>query len=75
MTPPGTPAPTSHPPREGSPPSARTRGTRNGDVEAVAESLTVNGQYRPIVVTTDGTILAGNHVRRRPPSAGTGSRR
>ena len=31
-------------------------------MEAVAESLTVNGQYRPIVVTTDGTILAGNHT-------------
>ena len=38
------------------------RNARNGDVEAVAESLTVNGQYRPIVVTTDGTILAGNHT-------------
>lgn len=38
------------------------RNARNGDVDAVAESLTVNGQYRPIVVTTDGTILAGNHT-------------
>ena len=35
---------------------------KNGDVEAIAESLRVNGQYRPIVTTTDGTILAGNHT-------------
>jgi len=35
---------------------------RNGDTDAIAESLTTNGQYRPIVATTDGTILAGNHT-------------
>ena len=28
----------------------------------IAESLTVNGLYRPIVTTKDGTILAGNHT-------------
>lgn len=36
---------------------------RRGDVEAVAESLRVNGQYRPIVVNRPtGEILAGNHT-------------
>ncbi len=35
---------------------------RNGDVDAIAESLTVNGQYKPIVVARDGTVLAGNHT-------------
>lgn len=35
---------------------------RNGDTEAIAASLQENGQYRPIVTTTDGTILAGNHT-------------
>lgn len=36
---------------------------RKGNVEALAESLRVNGQYRPIVVqqSTD-YILAGNHL-------------
>lgn len=38
------------------------RNPRNGDVEAIAESLRMNGQYRPLVVTEDGTILAGNHT-------------
>jgi hypothetical protein len=31
-------------------------------VDVIAESLKVNGQYRPIVTTRDGTILAGNHT-------------
>jgi len=35
---------------------------RNGDTDAIAQSLQVNGQYRPIVITKDGTILAGNHT-------------
>ena len=35
---------------------------RNGDIELIAESLATNGQYKPIVVTKDGTILAGNHT-------------
>lgn len=35
---------------------------RVGDVGAIKESLETNSQYRPIVVTTDGTILAGNHT-------------
>lgn len=35
---------------------------RRSDVDAIAESLQVNGQYRPIVTVTDGTILAGTHT-------------
>lgn len=35
---------------------------RNGDTDAIQESLRVNGQYKPIVVADDGTILAGNHT-------------
>lgn len=39
------------------------RNPRRGDVAAIAESLTFNGQYKPIVVRT-GTmeVLAGNHT-------------
>lgn len=35
---------------------------RRSDVDAIAESLRTNGQYRPIVTTADGTILAGTHT-------------
>lgn len=35
---------------------------RYGDVDSLKESLTLNGQYKPIVTTTNGTILAGNHT-------------
>jgi hypothetical protein len=35
---------------------------RNGDVEAIAESVRVNGVYRPVIVARDGTILAGHHL-------------
>jgi hypothetical protein len=35
---------------------------KNGDIDAIAESLRVNQQYRPIVIAQDGTILAGNHT-------------
>ena len=36
---------------------------RRGNIDAIAESLRVNGQYRPIVVREeDNTILAGNHT-------------
>lgn len=38
------------------------RNPRNGDVDAIVESLRVNGQYRPLVTTKDGTILSGNHT-------------
>lgn len=32
----------------------------NGDVDAVKDSLLINGLYRPIYATTDGVILAGH---------------
>jgi ParB-like chromosome segregation protein Spo0J len=35
---------------------------RNGDIDSIAESLTLNGQFKPIVTTTNGVILAGNHT-------------
>ena len=36
---------------------------RTGDVDAIAESLEVNGQYRPVVVNQrTGEVLAGNHT-------------
>jgi len=36
---------------------------RRGDVDAIAESLTVNGQYKPIVVRAGSNeVLAGNHT-------------
>ncbi|KUL23295.1 ParB/RepB/Spo0J family partition protein [Streptomyces regalis] len=44
------------------------RNPRNGDLDSIAESLSVNGQYRPIVVNRGSLtgrpneILAGNHT-------------
>lgn len=39
------------------------RNPRRGDVATIAESLTTNGQYRPIVVRTGSNqVLAGNHT-------------
>lgn len=35
---------------------------KNGDTDAIIQSLVVNGMYRPLYVTRDGTILAGNHT-------------
>ncbi len=35
---------------------------RQGDVDVLMESLRVHGQYKPIVVSEDGVILAGNHT-------------
>ena len=44
---------------------------RRGDVEEIAKSLNVNGQYKPIVVNRrDKTILAGNHTWRAARSLG-----
>lgn len=43
---------------------------RRGDVDRLAESLDRFGQYRPIVCTTDGTILAGNHTYRAAVARG-----
>lgn len=39
------------------------RNPRNGDVEAIMESMRVNGLYRPVYAqTSTGRILAGNHT-------------
>lgn len=35
---------------------------RNGDTDAIATSIEINGLYRPIYAQRDGTILAGNHT-------------
>ena len=35
---------------------------RRGDIDLIAESLSKLGQYKPIVINKDGTILAGNHT-------------
>lgn len=35
---------------------------RRGDVDLIADSLSKLGQYKPIVVNADGTILSGNHT-------------
>ena len=36
---------------------------RKGDIDAIAESLKVNGQYKPIVVQeSTGYVLVGNHT-------------
>lgn len=46
-------------------PEPYERNPRRGNVDQVAESLRVNGQYRPIVVNRrDNRILAGNHTWR-----------
>jgi hypothetical protein len=35
---------------------------KNGDVDAIEESITINGLYRPLYIDQTGTILAGNHT-------------
>ena len=36
---------------------------KNGDIDAIAESITVNGCFRPIYAQrSSGTILAGHHL-------------
>jgi len=34
---------------------------RNGDLDAIKESLQAHGQYQPIVVSADNVVLIGNH--------------
>lgn len=47
------------------------RNVRQGDVGAIATSLEINGQYRPIVVhKTTNNILAGNHTYKAALSLG-----
>lgn len=44
---------------------------RHGDVDEIAKSLAVNGQYKPIVVNRrDSAILAGNHTWKAARSLG-----
>lgn len=44
-------------------PRPRKGNPRRGDIDTIAESLTRNGQYRPIVVNKPTSeILAGNHT-------------
>jgi hypothetical protein len=35
---------------------------REGDIGAIAQSLEMNGQFRPLVCRMDGTVLIGNHT-------------
>jgi len=35
---------------------------RMGDVDVLVESLRTHGQYKPLVISEDGVILAGNHT-------------
>jgi hypothetical protein len=47
------------------------RNVRQGDVGAIATSLNLNGQYRPIVAhKTSNNILAGNHTYKAAVSLG-----
>lgn len=34
----------------------------NGDTDAIATSIEINGLYRPVYAQMDGTLLAGNHT-------------
>jgi len=47
------------------------RNPRKGDIQGIAESLRVNGQYSPVIVDSrNGNILAGNHTWRAAKSLG-----
>lgn len=35
---------------------------RTGDVDAIIESITINGVFRPVICASDYTILAGHHL-------------
>jgi hypothetical protein len=49
------------------------RNPRAGDIEAIAESMQINGMYRPIYVQkSTGYILAGNHTYAAALSLGAG---
>jgi len=40
------------------------RNPRSGKVDVIADSLQVNGQFRPLIVSSDGYVLGGNHTLR-----------
>ena len=47
------------------------RNPRKGDIQGIADSLRVNGQYSPVIVDVrNGNILAGNHTWRAAKSLG-----
>ena len=47
------------------------RNPRKGDIQGIADSLRVNGQYSPVIVDArNGNILAGNHTWRAAKSLG-----
>jgi len=47
------------------------RNPRKGDIQGIADSLRVNGQYSPVIVDIrNGNILAGNHTWRAAKSLG-----
>ena len=47
------------------------RNPRKGDIQGIADSLRVNGQYSPLIVDArNGNILAGNHTWRAAKSLG-----
>jgi ParB-like chromosome segregation protein Spo0J len=43
---------------------------RRGDVKLIAESLQRRSQYKPLVVSSDDVVLAGNHTLRAAQSLG-----
>ena len=45
---------------------------RRGDVTVIAESLEANGQFRPIVISNDNIVLAGNHTLQAAKTLGWG---
>lgn len=45
---------------------------RRGSIDTIAESLTANGQFKPLVIAQDGTVLAGNHTFQAAQSLGWG---
>lgn len=38
------------------------RNPRRSQLEPIAESLSLHGQYRPVIAQLDGTVIAGNHT-------------
>ena len=45
---------------------------RRGDVNVIAQSLEANGQFRPLVISKDNIVLAGNHTLQAAQSLGWG---
>lgn len=43
---------------------------RRGDIELIGNSIEMHGQFRPILVSEDGVVLAGNHTYAAALAAG-----